>query len=79
MRSIYERVLGSDFDRLHPQVKRRFGISSRDGAASIGKGVMEEVWHGAPYMVPFLHLGKLRNIMFPETGRNVPRASMPPR
>ena len=72
MRSIYERALGSDFDRLHPEVKRRFGFSSRDGAASLGTGVMEEVWHGAPYVVPFLRLGTLRHIMFPETGRNVP-------
>ena len=61
-----------DFDRLHPEVRRRFGFSSRDGEASIGTGVMEEVWHGAPYTVPFLHLGTLRHIMFPETGRNVP-------
>ncbi len=33
---------------------------------------MEEVWHDAPYTVPFLRLGTRRHIMFPETGRNVP-------
>src|SRR5262249_54307623 len=28
MRSIYERALGSDFQRLHPEIQRRFGFSS---------------------------------------------------
>ncbi len=29
------------------------------------------MWHGAFYTVPFLHLGTLRHIMFPEQGRQV--------
>src|SRR5436305_2124907 len=72
MKSIYERALGSDFVRLHPEIQRRFGFSSRDNIASIGTGVMEEIWHGRPYTLPFLCLGSWRRIMFPETGRNVP-------
>jgi hypothetical protein len=72
VRSIYERALGRDFCRLHPQIQRRFGFSSRDGVASIGTGVMEEIWRGAPYTLPFLYLGSSRRIMFPERGRNVP-------
>ena len=72
MRSIYERALGPEFSRLHPQVQRRFGFSSRDGLASIGSGVMETIWHGPLYTLPFLYLGAYRRIMFPEKGRNVP-------
>jgi hypothetical protein len=72
MSSIYQRVLGSDFDRLHPQIQRRFGFSSCDGVASIGGGIMDEVWRGRFYTLPFLHLGSWRRIMFPETGRNIP-------
>jgi hypothetical protein len=72
MSSIYQRALGSDFKRLHPQIQRRFGFSSEDGVASIGRGVMEEVWRGRCYTVPFLYCGTWRRIMFPETGRNVP-------
>lgn len=72
MTSIYQRVLGSDFGRLHPQIQRRFGFSSADGIAAVGRGVMEEIWRGPAYTVPFLSLGAWRNIMFPETGRNVP-------
>jgi len=72
MTSIYQRVLGADFSRLHPQIQRRFGFSSADGVAAIGQGVMEEIWKGRWYTEPFLRLGSVRNIMFPETGRTVP-------
>jgi hypothetical protein len=72
MVSIYQRALGADFDRLHPEVQRRFGFSSGDGAASIGSGVMDEVWRGAFYTPPFLYLGRWRRIMFPDRLLNVP-------
>ncbi len=72
MNSIYQRALGSQFRRLHPQLQRRFGFSSADGVASVGTGVMEEIWKGRFYTEPFLHIGARRHIMFPETGRDVP-------
>lgn len=53
-------------------IQRRFGFSSGDGTASIGRGVMEEVWRGLPYTLPFLYVGTWRRIMFPETGRDIP-------
>jgi Domain of unknown function (DUF4166) len=70
--SIYQRALGSEFFRLHPQVQRRFGFSSKDNVACIGRGIMDEIWHGAPYTLPFLYLGTWRRIMFPETAAGVP-------
>lgn len=70
--SIYQQALGSDFARLHPQIQRRFSLKSCDGIASIGTGVMEKIWHGAPYTLPFLYIGSWRRIMFPEHGRDVP-------
>ncbi len=72
VKSIYERALGSDFARLHPEIQRRFGFSSVDRIASIGTGVMEELWHGPAYTLPFLYIGSWRRIMFPESGQNVP-------
>lgn len=72
MNSIYQRALGSHFERLHPEIQRRFGFSSKDRIAAIGTGVMEEIWHGPIYTLPFLHIGSWRRIMFPERGRNVP-------
>jgi hypothetical protein len=72
MNSIYQRAMGAAFERLHPRIQRRFGFSSRDGIAAVGTGVMEELWHGPPYTLPFLHLGSWRSIMFPEQGKDVP-------
>jgi hypothetical protein len=72
MKSIYQAVLGPEFARLHPQVQKRFGFSSADGVASIGTGVMDELWHGKFYTLPFLYVGAWRRILFPERGVNVP-------
>jgi hypothetical protein len=72
MSSIYQQALGSDFARLHPQIQRRFGFNSADRTAAIGRGVMERLWHGAVYTLPFLCVGSFRRIMFPEQGTNVP-------
>jgi hypothetical protein len=72
MTSIYERALGADFKRLHPRIQERFGLHSGSGKASVGTGVMEKLWHGAAYTLPFLYIGTWRAIMFPEQGKNVP-------
>jgi hypothetical protein len=72
MTSIYERALGSDFRRLHPRIQERFGFCSKAGIASVGTGVMEELWHGPAYTLPFLYVGSWRRIMFPERGRDIP-------
>lgn len=72
MSSIYEQALGSDFKKLHPMVQKRFGFATDDHIASVGRGVMEKLWLGRFYTIPFLYLGSWRNIMFPESGENVP-------
>ena len=72
MTSIYQQAMGADFDRLHPKIRERFGFSSEDGVAAIGTGVMDELWHGRFYTLPFLYVGTWRRIMFPERGRDIP-------
>jgi len=72
MNSIYQRALGSDFNRLHPRIQERFGFSSKDRIACVGRGVMDEIWHGRFYTRPFLRIGSLRQIMFVERGKDVP-------
>lgn len=72
MTSIYQRALGAGFERLHPQIQRRFGFSSQDCLAQIGAGVMEELWRGRFFTIPFLKIGTWRNIMFPDHGRDIP-------
>jgi hypothetical protein len=72
MSSIYQRALGSEFAKLHPQIQRRFSLTANGGMASIGRGRMERLWHGRFYTLPFLYIGTWRSIMFPEHGRDVP-------
>ncbi|WP_067438859.1 DUF4166 domain-containing protein [Nocardioides jensenii] len=72
MTSIFQHALGDRFHDLHPQLQRRFGFSSADGVACVGRGTMDTVWRGGPHTVPFLRLGTSRNILFPETGVDVP-------
>ena len=72
MASIVQRALGEDFDRLHPQIHRQYALTSSDHMCGIGEGVMARIWRGHFYVVPFLRLGAMRRVMFPETGTDVP-------
>ena len=71
MNAIFRQALGADFERLHPEMRRRFGVSAA-GAACVGTGVMDRIWHGGPHLLPFLWLGASRHILFPERGTDVP-------
>jgi hypothetical protein len=70
--SIYQRAMGSEFDRLHPKLQWRFGLSSADGVAQIGTGIMDTVWRGRAFTLPFLLIGSTRRVLFPSRGTNVP-------
>lgn len=72
MSSIFADVMGGDFGLLHPELQRRFGVSSAAGTSCVGRGVMDEIWRGASFTVPFLWLGAWRNILVPTRGRAVP-------
>ncbi|MER5346012.1 DUF4166 domain-containing protein [Streptomyces mirabilis] len=64
--------MGADFDRLHPELRRRFSVGLAGGEACTGHGVMDRVWHGRGFVKPFLALGGTRNILVPRASRNVP-------
>jgi hypothetical protein len=70
--SIYKQYLGSDFEKLHPKMQERFGVSSEKGNFMMGKGSMERIWNAGIHTLPFLYLGTARHIMFPERGKNIP-------
>jgi len=72
VRSIYERELGAEFERLHPRVQRRFGFDSTDDVAAIGRGEMQYVRNGGLLVYPFLLVGTTHNTMFPEENTAVP-------
>lgn len=72
MSSIFAQALGTDFRRLHPMMQRRFGVGLEAGEACIGRGTMSSIRRGPWWTVPFLQVGRLRNILIPDTGVDVP-------
>lgn len=72
MSSIFARALGEDFARLHPMMRRRFGVGLEAGEGCIGRGVMTRIRRGPWWTVPFLQVGRLRNILVPDVGVDVP-------
>ena len=79
MISIYQRVLGSEFFKLHPRIQERFSIHSKSGHAFRGTGVMEALWHGPMYTLPFLYVGTWRSMCFRRKERRyrLPSRTMP--
>jgi hypothetical protein len=72
MTCIFEAALGPDFARLSPMMQKRFSVGLDSGFACIGTGVMSRIRRGPWWVVPFLYIGKLRNILVPDVGENVP-------
>ena len=72
MTSIFRTAMGTEFERLHPELRRRFSVGLAGGEACTGYGVMDRIWHGRGFVKPFLALGGTRNILVPRAGRDVP-------
>ena len=72
MTSIFQRAMGEEFGRLHPQLQRRFGVGLDAGYACIGRGTMSRIRRGPWWTVPFLQIGRLRNILVADVGQDVP-------
>jgi hypothetical protein len=71
MTSVFEEALGADFRRLHPMMQRRFGVGLEAAEACVGRGRMT-IRRGPWWTVPFLQIGRLRNILVPDLGTDVP-------
>jgi hypothetical protein len=69
--SVFETALGDDFARLHPMLQKRFSVGLDAGFACVGTGVMSRIRRGPLWVVPFLHIGRMRNILIPHVGENV--------
>ncbi|GAA3246972.1 DUF4166 domain-containing protein [Nonomuraea helvata] len=72
MSSIFQRALGREFARLHPQLQRRFSVGLDSGEACVGRGVMTRVWNAGRHIRPFLALGSRRNVLVPDVGPDIP-------
>jgi len=70
--SLFRAAMGADFDKLHPQLQRRFDVGLDTGTACVGRGTMSEIRRGPWWTVPFLQIGRLRNILIPDVGTDVP-------
>ncbi|MBL1077097.1 DUF4166 domain-containing protein [Nocardia sp. 2] len=71
MTAIFRTVMGADFDRLHPELQRRFSVGLDSNTACTGTGVMHRVWRGR-FTKPFLALGATRNILLSRSGTEIP-------
>ncbi|WP_252503853.1 DUF4166 domain-containing protein [Sporosarcina sp. Marseille-Q4943] len=70
MLSIYKRVLGKNFDRLHPMLQKRYDLP--DGSAFEATGTMKEIKGGPRWLYPLFRLGVNWKLLFPERGNNIP-------
>ncbi|MBY6037129.1 DUF4166 domain-containing protein [Fictibacillus nanhaiensis] len=68
--TIYKTLLGTDFDKLHPKLQKRYSIPV--GKPFFASGTMTKIESGASWLKPFLQLATRWQFLFPETGRNVP-------
>lgn len=72
MKSIYQLALGERYERLHPKLQEKFGLTSTCGRAAVSHGTMEEIRGGWAFLRPFFYLGTKRRMIFPERGRHIP-------
>lgn len=72
MTSMFERAMGPTFEQLHPMLRRRFGVGLDAGYACVGRGTMASIRRGPWWTVPFLQIGRMRNILVPDVGKNIP-------
>ncbi|AFA71971.1 hypothetical protein GPOL_c09080 [Gordonia polyisoprenivorans VH2] len=72
MTPVYRDVLGSDFDRLHPNIAWRYSIDSTSNVAQIGTGILESVYITPALPPPFFWYYGKRNALPSKTSRMVP-------
>jgi hypothetical protein len=70
--AIFALALGEQFERLHPMMQKRFGVGLDAGYGCVGNGTMTRIRRGPWWTVPFLWIGRIRNILVPIQGENVP-------
>jgi hypothetical protein len=43
MDSVFQRALGSAYSDLHPEIRRRYALTSEDGRRCVGRGVLHSI------------------------------------
>lgn len=70
MTSIYQKILGEQFDHLHPKLQKRYTLTKEQ--SFLGKGVMDEISGGNFFIRKMFRLGVRYRVFFPERGRDIP-------
>ncbi|MGV9827747.1 DUF4166 domain-containing protein [Gordonia sp. NPDC003429] len=72
MTPVYRDALGSDFDRLHPNVAWRYSIDSTSGVAQMGAGIFESVYVSSALPPPVTWFYAKRHAFPAKSSRMVP-------
>lgn len=68
---IYRRAMGSDFERLQPELQEYFTLAPGMGKYGIGEGVFEIVGCRQSWLRPLLKLTGSEEAFFPEYGEGI--------
>lgn len=71
MNSVFKHALGSAYADLHPAIQERYALASTDNRRCVGQGRMRSIKRNR-LALPVLWAGTSRNLLFPETGTDVP-------
>ncbi|MFB1082925.1 DUF4166 domain-containing protein [Jeotgalibacillus sp. JSM ZJ347] len=72
MKSMFQKAMGEDFDKLHPSLQKKYALNSSSDYKVITKGTMHEIKGGSRLVRKVSHLGVKMNFAFPERGEEIP-------
>lgn len=70
--SVYQRALGTQFQRLQPQLQDYFSLQPEEGRYGFGTGTFDVAGSPRAALRPFLSALPVTNAFFPDFGRDVP-------
>lgn len=68
--SIFKKVMGPDFTRLHPMLQKRYNLT--EGMVFKASGIMNEIKGGPKWLYPIFRAGVRWKLLFPEHGKSIP-------
>lgn len=67
---IYQKLLGDDFQKLHPKLQERYLLPLDE--PFVATGMMQKIQSGAKILTPLYSLATKINFLFPESGEQIP-------
>ncbi|WP_227396448.1 DUF4166 domain-containing protein [Jeotgalibacillus aurantiacus] len=72
MKSMFEKAVGNSFNRMHPELQKKYALHSESGYMVITEGTMHEIKGGSLLVRKVSILGTKLNFAFPERGDEIP-------